>query len=202
MRPSDSWRRRQFVVDGFQGRFIATQLGWLALFLCAFAFVLFAPQAYVLLGSDTQQRLDAAVVFLSLHHRFWPAVGVVFAIATLVTVRQSHRIAGPLYRFRRVCDEVAAGHLFVTARVRRGDYLTQEAEAFEGMLLVLRTRLATAQAALAQAEEHLQAATAAAPSHELEAIRAIVARARHSLDAFELTAPPTAPSPSSTDSQP
>jgi methyl-accepting chemotaxis protein len=189
MRASVSWRRRQLVVEGFQTRFIATQLAWLVFFLFAFAIVLLAPQVYVLLSNDKERRLEAAVVFLSLHQQLWPALAVFLAIATAVTIRQSHRIAGPLYRFRRVCEEVAAGRLFVSARIRRGDYLTREAEAFEAMLVALRTRIATAQASLEQADEHLRTMKALENSSvEVERIEELVGHARQSLDVFEVTA--------------
>jgi general secretion pathway protein G len=191
MRGSVSRRRRQFIVEGFQGRFVLAQLVWLTLFLLAFVAVLFAGPAYALWRGDASERFDAALLFLRLHEHVWPAVAVLFCLATFVTIRQSHRIAGPLYRLRWVCEQVTAGRLFVSARVRRGDYLIREAEAFEIMLGSLRERVGRAQAALTAVDEYLQSPPpATTPSWpDLQYVAQLVTKARADLAGLVVTSP-------------
>lgn len=148
------FRRRRFIVPGFQSRFIATQLVWWAVGLLVFAAALLIPAAAALQVSEPERRQHAAETFLLLHRYLWPALALLFIVATAVTIHMSHRIAGPLYRLRRVCEQVGSGDLTVHARVRQGDYLVEEAAAFEAMLVSLRVRIGRARDALADVDDY------------------------------------------------
>jgi general secretion pathway protein G len=152
---SGGWRRRQFVVRGFQRHFVLGQLAWLGAYLLAFAAVLLIPLASQLHSGDADERIQAAAQFLFFHEYLWSALGGVLLVAAAALIKTSHRIAGPLYRFRRVFDAVAAGDLTMSARVRRGDYLSLESDALEAMLAALRDRIGDAQRAIAEAETAL-----------------------------------------------
>jgi general secretion pathway protein G len=149
------WRRRQFVVQGFQRQFVLRQLAWLVAYLLVFAAVLLLPLVSKLNSGNTNERLQAAAQFLVFHEYLWPALGGVLFVATAALIKASHRIAGPLYRFRRVFDAVNAGDLTMSARVRRGDYLSMESDALEAMLVSLRERIGDAQRAIGAAETAL-----------------------------------------------
>jgi nitrogen fixation/metabolism regulation signal transduction histidine kinase len=66
--------------------------------------------------------------FELLHSRFWPVVFVVSLLLIVHGVFFSHRIAGPLYRFRRIFQSVASGDLTVRTSIRKSDYLHVEAQ--------------------------------------------------------------------------
>jgi general secretion pathway protein G len=87
----------------------------------------------------------AAGRFLWLHTWFWPIALAVLTVAVVHAVWISHRIAGPLYRFRRVFDQMAAGDLTPQVRIRDGDYLTAEAAAFDTALACIRARTQSVQ---------------------------------------------------------
>ena len=59
----------------------------------------------------------------------------------LHTIFFSHRIAGPLYRFRTIFEEIGKGNLAVSANIRKDDYLKKEAEGLRDMLTSLRERV-------------------------------------------------------------
>jgi cell division protein FtsB len=172
-----SWRRRRYLVEGFQARFVFTHVVWLTVFLALFGLVLFAPHIRGLYSDDPGVRMVAADHFILMHEVFWPALLLVLVVATAVTVRLSHRIAGPLYRFRQTFAAVEQGRLDVSARIRSGDYLTAESAAIEAMLAALRTRFDGAHAMLAIAEARL--ALDSRPGCE---VLALVSSARKTLE--------------------
>ncbi len=59
------------------------------------------------------------------------------------SVLVSHRIAGPLYQFRRLFGELREGRRRVRATLRKRDYLRKEATAFNEMVVSLEARTAT-----------------------------------------------------------
>lgn len=175
---SGGWRRRRFIVRGFQGHFVVRQLIWITIYLLAFAAVLLAPLASKLHSGGADERLQAAAQFLLFHEYLWPALGGVLVFAAAALVKASHRIAGPLYRFRRVFEAVQEGDLRASARVRRGDYLTGESEALEAMLGSLRERIGSAQRAIDEAEHALDA--------DPHTARRAIANARRILRTFSI----------------
>lgn len=182
--PRRPWfRRRSFLVDGFQARFIVTQLAWLAILLGLLAIATFAPSVRSLLGSE-HGDLAVATHFLTMHGTIWPLLAAFFVAAAAVSMFQTHRVAGPLYRFRRVFADVGRGVLTMRVTLREGDYLTQEAAELEQMIVQLRTRAAAAQAAVARARESLAAANADRHDDALAVALAATAEAVDSLDTF------------------
>ena len=144
---SGSQRRRRVIVAGFHGRFVLVQLLWLGGLMMLFAYLLFSPLVGSLLNSQGENQLDAADRFLLLHQTVWPLLLGLFAVMAAVVIRMSHAVAGPLYRFRRIFDQIAAGDLTVRVKLRRRDYLTEEAAELGRMIAALRDRVSRAQAA-------------------------------------------------------
>lgn len=151
-RPTGRDNRRGVVVDGFQVRFVAAQLAWTGLFLLGFTVIVFGPVAYRLFAGTEKQQLAAADAFLAFHAAFWPGLIALASGLLVLTLTLSHRIAGPLFRFRTVFDAVASGKLCVSGRIRQRDYPVQEAEALERMLESLRSRVGKAQQCLRVAD--------------------------------------------------
>lgn len=155
---SGGWRRRRLLVRGFQGQFVLRQLVWITAYLLAFAAALIVPPAWRLQKGSGDEQFQAAAQFLFFHEYLWPALIGVLIVAAAALIKTSHRVAGPLYRFRRVFDAVASGDLRASARVRRGDYLTLESDALEAMLGSLRTNIGAARQAVDDAERALSVA--------------------------------------------
>ena len=55
----------------------------------------------------------------------------------------SHKIAGPLFRFKQVVKELASGNFTNQVRLRKGDQLQDFADEFNEMLAAVRERIRT-----------------------------------------------------------
>jgi hypothetical protein len=142
-------KRRRLIVDpGFQMSLVVRGVGLCVLLLLAIALGLLWP----LVGTpgesaDPILSLDSATVLLYMHHRLWWIVAACLLLALVVSVRVSHRIAGPLVRFKRQLEALGDGCLPAPLHTRRGDYLKHEVE------LLNRT--------VARLDEHIEAVRAA-----------------------------------------
>ena len=140
MRPH---RRRRILVGNFQYRLLAFNLIYFLAILLLLAVALFVPVIIRLEGrtSSLNEQYAAATQFLLLDARLWPALALVFVLLAAHSVFISHRIAGPLFGFRRVFKALTEGNLFVRATIRRSDYLAREADAINEMITAMRKRI-------------------------------------------------------------
>ena len=136
-------RRRHILVDSFQGRLVIFSFIYFFVILMTFAAVLFLPAMLDLsdAGTSWDQKQRASTQFLTLHTRLWPAVLVLFTLLAVHSVVVSHRVAGPLYKFRKVFRSIADGDLSMRVAIRKNDYLTKEVDDINAMVTVLRTRI-------------------------------------------------------------
>jgi prepilin-type N-terminal cleavage/methylation domain-containing protein len=186
-------RRRRFVVTSFQATYVATHLAWTGLLLLGFAALVFGPTAHELFTGGEREQIRAATVFLQLHARLWPALVALAAALTLLVLTQSHRVIGPLVRFKAVFEAVTRGELWVPSRLRSGDYPTVEAEALEAMLASLRTRVGEAQAASDRAAALLD--DVSRDTARDEQLRAAIADVRQTLAFYQVARPADGPPP-------
>ena len=126
-------RRRKRIVDpGFQvGLAVRLFLVLTALFAAGIALA-FAPLAYVLATTNDLKSLEpAAVEFLVLHRRLWPAAFLSFAGIFVYAIFFSHRIAGPVYRINAVLRALIDGRDPPAVKFRDGDYFLPTATLLE-----------------------------------------------------------------------
>src|SRR5882672_10819226 len=121
-------RRRRILGHPLQYRLLLMNVIHFATIVAIFAAVLFVPLALQLKNSalSVAQREQVANEFLSLHLRVWPALVAVLVLLVLHSVLISHRIGGPLYRFRHVFRAIAAGDFLTRANIRKNDYLADD----------------------------------------------------------------------------
>lgn len=172
-------RRRRFLVLNFQYQLLAVNVLYFLSILLIFAGILFIP-VMIQLGSSPLSRneaLEAANQFLSLHARIWPGILIVFVLLVLHSILISHRIAGPLYRFRSFFKAVADGHLGGRVRIRKNDYLHEDAQAINDMISSLRIKAAVlrehsrqALAALGQLSDAIEPASSAEITRTLKVL--------------------------------
>lgn len=137
-------RKTVFIKRGFQMRFITWVI--VLLILCG---VCSAAVLYPFLSSEITNELNAGhrnVADIKGHLAIAIVIGNVLAIivaalaTTVVILYISHKIAGPLYRFEKICKEIGSGNLNVSAGLREKDQLEGLSEAFGEMLTQLRDR--------------------------------------------------------------
>ena len=198
------FRRTRFLIDRFQTRILFLHLTYFVALLIIFLSSVFLPLIFRLNSSSLPftERHTVADQFLSLHAHLWPAVLILFLLLSAHSVFVSHRIAGPLVRFRQVLSAVTAGNLSVRIRLRRKDYLAKEAALIEEMITALREKVR-------RIKEHSYDLDALVEGFQtdpenradLGRLRAAIARLATSLDEFD-TADPGAEATATTAEEP
>ncbi|MEQ1637504.1 MAG: hypothetical protein ABL903_12510 [Methylococcales bacterium] len=142
MSNNTSKRRNIFIKKAFQWRFIVGVFLLILLSsLCS------ALLIYWITGGDLQAQSQTAHVNIV---NAWERLGVsIFignfvafivagTIAVFVVLYASHKIAGPLYRFEVLCEQVGNGQLDTITTLREKDQLQDLARAFTVMVSKLR----------------------------------------------------------------
>ncbi len=125
------WRRRRYFIDPkVQGRLMAAFFIQLLVFVSVLSVSLFLPPMTVLRQEHAEptKLLAAAREMIALDARYWPAMMAAVALVLLFGLRTSHKLAGPLYRFRCVFDALRRREDPGRVRLREGDFLIPEAE--------------------------------------------------------------------------
>jgi methyl-accepting chemotaxis protein len=143
-------RRRKMIVDTkLQFRLLLVSLGYLVFYISVLTLALFVPLMFQLnaAGPNTSESLETATSILYLHQHFWPISLLSLVVIVLHSILTSHRIAGPLFRIRRVVELVRDGTIPGPARLRKGDLLQPEMRLVNEMLESLQHRIETIYAA-------------------------------------------------------
>jgi hypothetical protein len=144
------------IVDsGLQLRLVSISLGYLVFYVAALAAALFVPLMFQLNAADlnSAEARELAISVLYLHKHFWPVSLLSLAVITLHSILTTHRVAGPLYRFRQIIDSIQGGTIPRPGRLRRRDFLQPEMKLINEMLESLRQRVVeiqTVQATMAE----------------------------------------------------
>jgi len=144
------WRRRKFIINrDLQLKLLFASMFYVFLALAVVGSGLFIPLFTELdtPGAASLKLLQAAKMVLYLHEHFWPAVLLSFVLICFLSIRTSHRIAGPLYRIILVLGSLKKGKLPKPVHARKGDHLDAEIEITNQMLVGLRTHVGEIQKA-------------------------------------------------------
>ena len=188
--------RRHFLWDTVQPRFLGLSFCYVVVVIVAVSAALFLPLMLQLvhLPVSSTEAPRVADQFELLHSRFWPVVAVVSLLLLVHGVFFSHRIAGPLYRFRRIFQSVASGDLTVRTSIRKADYLHVEAQCLGEMVDALREKIGRIEAHhadIAPQLERLKAAAACGALREVEQeadrLRATVEQLTRAMEPFQTT---------------
>jgi methyl-accepting chemotaxis protein len=189
-------RRRYLISDTFQYRFVGVSFIYHLVVLLAFAAMLFWPLGTSLedVSLSPSQIDEIAKQFLVLHNRIWTPLLVALLLLTLHSVLFSHRIAGPLYRFRTIFKAISRGDLTIRTTIRKNDFLQREAEAFGEMIEWIKARLSEIQSVSSEIKGTLRELEQAAgrgsdkrTNGSLEALRKRIETLDHALDRFHTT---------------
>lgn len=89
------------------------------------------------LSSDLEVQYRAAQNFLIIVKRIVPGIIFFFVLFTAYQLILTHRICGPLINFSNVFAMIAQGDLSRQVRVRKHDYLKEESEHINQMIMAL-----------------------------------------------------------------
>jgi hypothetical protein len=153
-------RRRTFLINlKLQFSILLTSLCHIGLLIAVVTVALFAPLILELNSGKpgSADTSDAARRILYLHDVYWLPVLLSLLAIGLHSVRSSHRIAGPVYRFRRVCEAMAGGVVPEAVTLRKGDQLHAEMDVVNAMLETWRLVVADAKENAERLQESLAA---------------------------------------------
>ncbi len=157
-----SYRRKNLYIDqGFQGRFILKFCGVVAVGAGLMILLLYILSQQ----STTVSFIHARVKVMTTSDFLLPllvqTVFLVMAVVALgaigVTLLVSHKIAGPLFRFKQTFKELSSGNFTNQVRLRKGDQLLEMAGDFNHMITVLRAQLLEAKGLLAGVRADMEA---------------------------------------------
>ncbi len=120
--------RRRYIVDWkLQGSLCAHGLLYGGMVLVAVCGGIFLPLVWDLGDGLVRPHLEEqAIVMIYMHDRFWLLALLCACIVLLGAIKFSHRIAGPLVRYKRNLRLIADGRLPTPLRTRSSDYLKEE----------------------------------------------------------------------------
>ena len=120
--------RWRYIVDWkLQGSLILHGITYGGLVLLAVSVGIFSPLLWDLgvVNMDGGYE-EQAIVMLYLHKRFWLLAAMCLVIVVIGAVRFSHRVAGPMVRFKRNLKLLSSGKFPPPLRTRRADFLKEE----------------------------------------------------------------------------
>lgn len=189
-------RRRRWIVDAFQLRLLVTLLLQHTIIVVLAGVIVVLPILLELRQPSelTRSKADTANAFLYLHKHMWLAGGALLALMTVYLTIMTHRIAGPLYRFRQVFQAAGRGDLSVRVRIRKTDYLHDEARSLEAMIDELRKLVSNIRDRSDRAVSALESLRRAAPEQRgpvagvLKHLDESLKQLRASVEAFKIDA--------------
>jgi methyl-accepting chemotaxis protein len=137
-------RRRRYLIDKrLQLRLVIYNATYFLVTVAIIGLGLLLPLVLDLYNPNLSivQQGEVADKILYLHARLGPVLLVILLALCVHSVFVSHKIAGPLYRFRATFKQVAQGDLSKGVKIRRGDFLLNEQAKIEEMIESLRSRL-------------------------------------------------------------
>ena len=129
--------RKKVWVDPFQTKLTIRIAGYLVVFLFVFGNTLFAWKMW------SEGPVDPWNQFLETMSSNLPVFVLLTVLVPVMawdTIRFSHRLVGPLVRFRKTMQDIAAGEPVRPIKLREGDYLTDLRDDFNKMLEELQKR--------------------------------------------------------------
>jgi methyl-accepting chemotaxis protein len=132
-----SEERKHVWIDPFQTRLIMRIAGYLVVFFVVFLNFLFAWKMI------EEGPVDPARQFFEMVRNYFPVIICLLVLIPVMawdTIRFSHRLVGPLVRFRKTIRAIAGGEAVHPIKLRDGDYLTDLRDDFNKMLQELQRR--------------------------------------------------------------
>lgn len=183
------YKRRRILIDRFQYRLLFINLLYSLTILLMFATALFLPLILELYSGTLSpaEQAEAASQFLSLHGRVWPAVFLVFMLLAIHSIFVSHRIAGPLYRFRNIFRAVADGDLSSPAPLRKHDYLTRELGVLSEMIASLRIKIKSIEHPCTEARALVETLERAIEGESIETVHQTIKGLRREMERLQVS---------------
>lgn len=144
-KPAKFKRRQYFIQKEFQFRFILKFCIVLFVGIVISTGLLFLLSKGTLTSSFEQSRLVVKKTAFAILPSVFLSNLITLALITLaaiaVTLLVSHKLAGPLFRFQKELDQIAAGDLTKAVKLREKDQITAMAESLDKMRVSLQSKI-------------------------------------------------------------
>ena len=137
-------RRQLFMVtSSLQYKFLATAVIYSFIIVFLFIIAVVFPDMVQMMDESLSPdaRSAAAEKMIGKNLWVWPAAIVLIIMLGLHSFLEFRRITGPMHRFRWVYEQIESGKLPSPVKLRKNDYLIEEAEAINKMLISLIGKL-------------------------------------------------------------
>ena len=150
-------RRRSFplVAKYYQTRMLLFVMSYMMVVILFMGVFIFVPDFLQMTDSDVPPEVQAAVADRVLygHAVLWPSLAILITLIGIHFFQVFHRFIGPMYRFSRAFNDIAAGDVAFRIQLRRKDFLDKERDEINHMLGVLSERIGGAQKETGRAME-------------------------------------------------
>jgi methyl-accepting chemotaxis protein len=129
--------RKKVWVDAFQTELTRRIIGYFIVFCIVFFNLLFSWKLWIEGPNDPGEKL------IELLWSYLPVFSVLILLMPVIiwdTIRFTHRLVGPLVRFRKTMQSIADGELVHLIKLREGDSLGEFRDDFNHMLRELQKR--------------------------------------------------------------
>jgi methyl-accepting chemotaxis protein len=187
--------RKRYLIDNLQYRLLGVSMFYFCSIVLVFTGVLFIPIIIELNSGSLSSPVvqEAAHQFLLLHAKLWPPALLLIALLALHTIVVSHRIVGPLYRFRLEMKKIGDGNLFVHVKLRQNDYLRKEAESINHMVESLREKMRgiegdqrAAHKVLVELQRAVIRGSADAMNHKIDELSGVIDNLQNNVEKFQI----------------
>lgn len=132
-------QRKKYWIDNIQTRMIIRVIGYCLMYQIAIWVIWRVAEQY---WQTMQQFADPERGGPGSQLALFAVLAIVafMAILTYDAIRYVHRIVGPIYRFRKTIQAIAAGEPVSLVRLRKGDFLLEFRDDFNRMLETLEQK--------------------------------------------------------------
>jgi hypothetical protein len=127
--------RKKIWIDAFQTKLCLRICGYLAVYIICLCNFLFA---WRLFWEGPGNPLQQFASMLADYAPMFLILAAILPIMAFDAIRFSHRIVGPLVRFRQTLQTLAAGEQVQRVKLREGDFLNELRDDFNNMLEMLQ----------------------------------------------------------------
>jgi len=150
---SRTYKRRNYFIDkSFQSRFIlkfCVLVGLGGLLTIALLYILALKSTTVSFVNSRVVVMSTADFILPILIQTVAVVLVIVGLATVfITLLVSHKIAGPLFRFKKVLEQLGEGDFSQDFHIRNLDQMQELADTFDGTIKQTRLKLSAVQDAV------------------------------------------------------
>ncbi|MCX8093605.1 MAG: HAMP domain-containing protein [Candidatus Goldbacteria bacterium] len=140
------YKRRQYIIDKkFQFKYLFYILTMMISTVLIVSFTIFfiiwdkIIKEFFYIPDAAKKLSD---IFISTSQILIIPVAILLVIFSMISILLSHKIAGPIYRVRKIAEELKKGNLNIQVRFRKDDELHNLADALNNMIFGIKNLIA------------------------------------------------------------